>query len=112
MFSNTLIASAEMPAGPVTFTWSPGGAPVPTTSRYLSTGSRISPLSPLPVALIRFETSAVVPSRESWNGSAARAPAGLPKGVVLENARVASFSWRTSSRIAARSRAVRPLSRR
>ena len=63
MPSNTLIASAEMPAGPATFTCSPSVRFSLTAARYASTGSRMSEPCPVPVSWLAM--SAVVPSGES-----------------------------------------------
>ena len=80
--SKTLIASAEIPAGPPTATLRPPWSRV-TRSRYASTGSRMSFASP--VAPSELATSAVDPSEESWNGVSASGPVGLPNGVAFLN---------------------------
>ncbi len=96
MESKTSMASAAKPAGPVTSTCSPGGAPS-TTSRTPSTS--LVTMSPSPVVSNGTTLRAVVPSREIVGGGGGPAVA-------------TSFSSLRCSAIRARSPCVNPPSRR
>ena len=92
MFSKTLIASAEKPAPPVTFTSSPPPGSL-TTSRMSSTGSMI--VLPWPLVRMSPETSAVVRSRE-----------------IEITRKTRPSRWRTSCGYLASSRSTRAMSAR
>ncbi len=98
----TSIASAENPAGPVTSTWSPGGAR-PSALRRSSTA--VFSTSDLPPAKISVKDSAVVPSRETCGPVAPRTPLA---GGVTARERAAAIRAAMNRRSAA----FRPSGRR
>ncbi len=98
MPSKTLMASAEYPAEPVTFTWRPPPGSL-TMSRTFSTGFWI--VFPFPSVSMSANSSALVASLENC-GAENLCVAG----------RVSALSCARSAAIRARSAGVRPSSRR
>ena len=98
MFPNTLMASCEKPAGPVSLRISPGAANVVCRFIPLTASSK---MFWCPVNLSWGTSSAVVWSRETTIGGAARTDGGRLR-----------FSRARAAWIWARSRGVSPPSRR